>query len=168
MSQKNTVALQWSGRAHPNRSQRALYGGRQINFGNHISFSHHTTRRTWKPNVVTKHLWSDLLNRQVELRVTTFALRWIDQEGGLDNYLLNTSDKKLASLYGMKLKKQLQDIYLLKFGVPHRPDYRQVQYASIRKQYEAIGSKQRDEVRVGGGGGQLAVASQAKETPQSV
>jgi hypothetical protein len=38
------------------------------------------TKRTWKPNVQTKRLWSDAFGTMLRLRVTTHALRCIDKE----------------------------------------------------------------------------------------
>lgn len=55
-----------------------------------------------------KNLWSDVLNRHISINVTTAALRQIDRAGGLDNYLLNSDDKLIASDAGLRLKRQLQ------------------------------------------------------------
>jgi ribosomal protein L28 len=38
------------------------------------------TRRSWKPNVHTKRIWSDAFGTMLKLRVTTHALRCIDRE----------------------------------------------------------------------------------------
>ena len=35
------------------------------------------TRRTWKPNVQNKRLYSEILDEMVPLRVTTYALRCV-------------------------------------------------------------------------------------------
>ena len=80
-------------RANPKRAQRALWGGRNINYGNSVSFSNSKyghcfgvslasfladsnllllrTRRTWKPNVQTKRLYSEIFDASLKLRVTT-------------------------------------------------------------------------------------------------
>ncbi|KAJ9084544.1 hypothetical protein DSO57_1023429 [Entomophthora muscae] len=42
------------------------------------------------------------------LTVSTSALRTIDKKGGLDNYLLKTSDENLASQWGSEMKRILQ------------------------------------------------------------
>eukprot|EP00656_Telonema_subtile_P018948 TRINITY_DN20296_c0_g1_i1.p1 TRINITY_DN20296_c0_g1~~TRINITY_DN20296_c0_g1_i1.p1 ORF type:complete len:140 (+),score=24.40 TRINITY_DN20296_c0_g1_i1:98-517(+) len=72
------------------RAKRGLFEGKDIQFGNNVSFSKRRTRRHWKPNVQTKRLWSDTLEKRVEFRVTTHALRCIDKAGGLDNYLVKS------------------------------------------------------------------------------
>ncbi|KAK9842479.1 hypothetical protein WJX81_001880 [Elliptochloris bilobata] len=90
-----------------NRSRRGLYGGKKLLSGNMISEDgKNKSRRTWKPNVQRKNLFSEALNRCVRLRITTSCLRTIDKYGGLDNYLLQTSDEKLASDVGSALKKE--------------------------------------------------------------
>eukprot|EP01100_Stratorugosa_tubuloviscum_P001475 TRINITY_DN1329_c1_g2_i1.p1 TRINITY_DN1329_c1_g2~~TRINITY_DN1329_c1_g2_i1.p1 ORF type:complete len:149 (-),score=54.81 TRINITY_DN1329_c1_g2_i1:84-530(-) len=74
-------------RAIPGRASRGLYGGRQIGYGNIVTFSEKKIRRTWKPNVQTKKIYSDLLG-ELKLRVTCYTLRNLDRYGGIDNYLL--------------------------------------------------------------------------------
>lgn len=67
-----------------------------------------SVKRVWLPNVQRKHLYSSILGRSLTLNVTTAALRQMDRLGGVDNYLLQTSEKKLASDVGVRLKKILQ------------------------------------------------------------
>lgn len=69
-----------------------------------------STRRTWKPNVHRKKLYSELLDESFHINVTTAALRTIDKMGGLDNYILYTKDEKLDSLFGLKLKWRLMEV----------------------------------------------------------
>merc|ERR1719199_914545 len=106
------------------RAQRGLFAGRMITFGNRVSDcggNEYKSRRTWKPNVVNKKLYSEILDKVIPLKVTTHALRCIDNKGGLDNYLLKTKDEDIASIRGLELKKQVQEI-LKKFpdGFPDR------------------------------------------------
>ena len=68
------------------------------------------TRRAWLPNVQRKKLYSEILDQSIRLNVTPFVLRWIDRVGGLDNYLLRTSDAKLASAKAIELKNQLKQV----------------------------------------------------------
>eukprot|EP00658_Telonema_sp_P-2_P009475 TRINITY_DN13542_c0_g1_i1.p1 TRINITY_DN13542_c0_g1~~TRINITY_DN13542_c0_g1_i1.p1 ORF type:complete len:123 (+),score=30.83 TRINITY_DN13542_c0_g1_i1:229-597(+) len=72
------------------RAKRGLFEGKEIMFGNNVSFSKRRTRRNWKPNVQTKRLWSDTLEKRVEFRVTAHALRCINKAGGLDEFLLKS------------------------------------------------------------------------------
>ncbi|KXT16862.1 hypothetical protein AC579_6820 [Pseudocercospora musae] len=81
------------------QSARGLYGGQRVQFGNNVSDKFKTkTRRRWNPNVVTKRLWSNALNRNVQIRVTTRVLRTIDKLGGLDEYLLGEKEMRIREL----------------------------------------------------------------------
>eukprot|EP00887_Chlorella_sp_A99_P004307 scaffold15.g4307.t1 len=95
-------------RAVTKRAQRGLYASRKVLAGNNISDDGgNKTRRVWNPNVQNKRLWSGILGRMVPLRVTTAALRNIDKAGGLDEYILGTSEEKLDSEAGLQLKAEL-------------------------------------------------------------
>lgn len=54
-----------------------------------------------------KRLYSEVLDEMVRFRVTTSALRWIDKAGGLDQYLLNTPEKKINSDRGLEVKRRI-------------------------------------------------------------
>jgi large subunit ribosomal protein L28 len=56
--------------------------------------------------VQRKKLYSDILERFININVTSAALREIDRYGGVDEYLLNAP--KLESETGEKLKKILE------------------------------------------------------------
>jgi len=71
-----------------------------IRFGNSVSHSERKTRRSWKPNVHKKRLWSEALNEFVTFNVTCHALKCIDKAGGLDAYLLTTKPEQLRSSMG--------------------------------------------------------------------
>ncbi|CDH58978.1 mitochondrial ribosomal protein l28 [Lichtheimia corymbifera JMRC:FSU:9682] len=91
-------------RATFKRAQRGLFGGKHIQFGNNNPFSKKKTRRNWLPNVQSKKLYSETLDRFLDLKVTTSVLRTIDKKGGLDQYLLETRDKNLCSDKALELK----------------------------------------------------------------
>lgn len=89
------------------KSNKGLYGGSFIQFGNQISEkSKLKTRRSWKPNVITKGLWSEALNRKVNIKLTTSVLRIISKEGGIDNYLTKDKPARIKELgpTGWKLR----------------------------------------------------------------
>mmetsp|Transcript_15896 Transcript_15896/g.23609 ORF Transcript_15896/g.23609 Transcript_15896/m.23609 type:complete len:158 (+) Transcript_15896:92-565(+) len=93
--------------SHSNRSKRGLFAGKDVRFGNSISFSDKKFRRKWLPNVQDKRLWSETLKEYVELKVTTTALREIDRAGGVDNYLLSFQNGKLVSSQGLGVKQRI-------------------------------------------------------------
>ena len=78
--------------------------GRQV--GNNVSHANNKTKRTFLPNLQNVTLISDSLERSVRLRVSTHGLRSVEHNGGLDNWLLKTSDEKL-SLRVRRLKRDI-------------------------------------------------------------
>ncbi|KAF2263196.1 hypothetical protein CC78DRAFT_534201 [Lojkania enalia] len=81
------------------QQDKGLYGGQMIQFGNNVSPKTETkTRRHWLPNVLNKSLYSIALGKKIKLRVTSKVLKTIDREGGLDEYLLKDSERRIAEL----------------------------------------------------------------------
>ena len=78
--------------------------GRQV--GNNVSHAHNKTKRTFLPNLQNVTLISESLEKSVRLRVSTHGLRSVEHVGGLDNWLLKTSDEKL-SLKARRLKREV-------------------------------------------------------------
>jgi large subunit ribosomal protein L28 len=78
--------------------------GRQI--GHNVSHANNKTKRTFLPNLQHVTLISDALGRGVRLRVSMNGLRSVEHVGGLDNWLLKTSDDKLSDRC-QKLKKEI-------------------------------------------------------------
>jgi ribosomal protein L28 len=74
---------------------KGLYHGKDIRSGNTISFSHHRCKRKWYPNVINKKVWSESLNDWVRFQMTTAALKGIDYEGGIDNYILGLDERSV-------------------------------------------------------------------------
>jgi large subunit ribosomal protein L28 len=92
-------------RHRSNRSRRGLYDGKDIRSGNNVSFSMKSTKRTFKPNVFKKRVYSEVLDEMVQFQITTSALRSIDKAGGLDNYLLNS--RHVTEGEGYEAKKRI-------------------------------------------------------------
>jgi large subunit ribosomal protein L28 len=78
--------------------------GRQV--GHNVSHANNKTKRTFLPNLQNVTLISDALERSVRLRVSTHGLRSVEHNGGLDNWLVKTSDDKL-SLKARRLKREV-------------------------------------------------------------
>jgi large subunit ribosomal protein L28 len=78
--------------------------GRQV--GNNVSHANNKTKRTFLPNLQNVTLLSDALETGVKLRVSTHGLRSVEHNGGLDNWLVKTSDDKL-SLRCRRLKRDI-------------------------------------------------------------
>lgn len=88
------------------RAQRGLYDGSVPQTGNSIPKSIQKTLRTWKPNVQTKWLQSDILGKAIQARITTRAMRTIEKYGGLDLYLQKRKDRYLGE-FGKNLRRQV-------------------------------------------------------------
>ncbi|MCJ1459568.1 39S ribosomal protein L24, mitochondrial [Mycoblastus sanguinarius] len=84
---------------HYKQSNSGLYGGSSIQFGNKVSSKNEIkTRRSWKPNIHQKRLWSDALQKFVSVKVQARVLRTIDKVGGLDEYLLGNKPARVKEL----------------------------------------------------------------------
>ncbi len=88
-----------------------LFAGKDIRFGNQVSHSEMRTRRSWKPNVQKKRVFSDALNDWVSFQFTTTALKAVDHHGGIDNYLLSLDDETIqGSNYVMKYRELIASV----------------------------------------------------------
>lgn len=89
------------------QSNKGLYGGRFIQFGNKISKKEEQkNRRSWHPNVQRHKLWSDALGKALSIKVVNKVLKTITKEGGLDNYLIKDKSARIKELgpYGWELR----------------------------------------------------------------
>ncbi len=78
--------------------------GRQV--GHNVSHANNKTKRTFLPNLQNVSLISDALQRSVRLKVSMNGLRSVEHVGGLDNWVLKTSDDML-SLKVRRLKREI-------------------------------------------------------------
>ncbi len=81
--------------------------GKKVMTGNNVSHAHNKTRRRFLPNLTKSTLMSDALGRSVTLRISTHALRSVEHNDGLDNFLLKAHDNDLSAK-ALKLKKELK------------------------------------------------------------
>ncbi|MBN8532204.1 MAG: 50S ribosomal protein L28 [Alphaproteobacteria bacterium] len=76
-------------------ARRCSLTGKASQFGNNVSHSNRKTRRRFQANIQKVSVTSEILGRAIPLRVTPATLRTIEHNGGLDNFLLTTSNLKL-------------------------------------------------------------------------
>ena len=88
-------------------ARRCELTGKGVLTGNNVSHANNRTRRRFLPNLQHTSLMSDSLGRMVRMRITPHAIRTVDRYGGLDAYLLATSDDKL-SLNVRRLKRRIR------------------------------------------------------------
>jgi len=75
--------------------------------GNNVSHANNKTKRVFLPNLQNVTLMSEKLDRSFRFRVSTHGLRSVEHNGGLDNWLLKTSDDDL-SVRAVKVKRELK------------------------------------------------------------
>lgn len=78
--------------------------GKAVMSGNNVSHALNRTRRKFRPNLIKASLLSDVLGQSVSMRISTHALRSVEHNGGLDNFLVKASNVNL-SLKARRLKK---------------------------------------------------------------
>ena len=77
-------------------TRRCEITGKSVLTGNNVSHANNKSRRRYLPNLQPVTLISDTLGRSVSLRVTTHALRSVEHNGGLDNFLLKARKDDLS------------------------------------------------------------------------
>ena len=78
--------------------------GRQV--GHNVSHANNKTKRVFLPNLQNVTLMSEKLDRSYKFRVSAHGLRSVEHVGGLDNWLVKTSDEKLSTT-ALKVKREL-------------------------------------------------------------
>ena len=79
--------------------------GRQV--GHNVSHANNKTKKVFLPNLQPVTLLSEKLDRSFKFRVSTQGLRSVEHNGGLDNWLLKTSDEKLSA-NALTVKRELK------------------------------------------------------------
>ena len=74
--------------------------------GHKVSHANNKAKRKFLPNLKKVTFKSDILKRNIKLRVSNAALRTVDYKGGIDFYLKNVKSFKL-SLKAKKLKNKI-------------------------------------------------------------
>ncbi len=85
-------------------SSKCELTGKKYLSGNNVSHAKNRTKRRFLPNLQNISFLSDKLGKKIQLKVAASTIRTVEKKGGLDEYLINTSNTKLASA-GLKLKK---------------------------------------------------------------
>ena len=88
-------------------ARRCELTGKGVQAGNNVSHANNKSRRRFLPNVQEVRLMSDSLGRSFGMKVTAAALRSVEHNGGLDNFLLKAKDEKL-SLAARRLKRDIK------------------------------------------------------------
>lgn len=77
-------------------ARRCELSGKDVMTGNNVSHANNKSRRRFLPNLCNVSLISDTLGETFKLKVSAHALRSVEHRGGLDEYLLKSSDGDLS------------------------------------------------------------------------
>ena len=81
--------------------------GKSVMTGNNVSHAKNRNKRVFRPNLVNTTLMSEVLDRSFSFRVATSAIKTVEHNGGLDNYLLKAKDEVLSAK-ARKVKKEIK------------------------------------------------------------
>jgi large subunit ribosomal protein L28 len=76
-------------------SRRCQITGKGVLSGNNVSHANNKTRRRFLPNLQESSMLSDILGASITMRLSTRGIRTVEHNGGIDAFLLSTSDTKL-------------------------------------------------------------------------
>jgi len=88
-------------------SRRCSVTGKGVLVGNHVSHANNRTKRRFLPNLQRTALMSEALGKPVRLRISTRGIRTVEHNGGLDAFLLSTSDADLSPEV-RRIKRQIE------------------------------------------------------------
>ena len=80
--------------------------GKSFQTGNNVSHAKNRTKRRFLPNLQNISFMSEALGRKIQMKVATSTIRTVEKKGGLDDFLINTPNSKLAQK-AKKLKKSI-------------------------------------------------------------
>ena len=80
--------------------------GKKPMSGNNVSHANNRTKRRFIPNLQNVKLYSGTLQKYINFNITIRTMKTVEKNGGLDSYLIKTSNKNLAET-AIKIKKQI-------------------------------------------------------------
>ena len=80
--------------------------GKKPMTGNNVSHANNRTKRRFIPNLQNVKLYSGTLQKYINLNITVRTMKTVEKNGGIDSYLIKTSNKNLAET-AIKIKKQI-------------------------------------------------------------
>ena len=80
--------------------------GKKPMSGNNVSHANNRTKRRFIPNLQNVKLYSGTLQKYINLNITVRTMKTVEKNGGLDSYLIKTSNRNLADT-AIKIKKHI-------------------------------------------------------------
>ena len=87
-------------------SKTCEISGKKPISGNNVSHANNRTKRRFIPNLQNVKLYSGSLQKYINLNITIRTMKTVEKNGGLDSYLIKTSNRNLADT-ALKIKKQI-------------------------------------------------------------
>ncbi len=81
--------------------------GKSVMVGNNVSHAKNRNKRVFRPNLVKTTLMSESLDKSFSFRVAVAAIRTVEHNGGLDNYLIKAKTGVLSAR-ARKVKKAIE------------------------------------------------------------
>ena len=81
--------------------------GKRVISGNNVSHAKNKTKRKFLPNLQNVKFFSKSLGKFINMKVSVRALKSVEKNGGLDDYLSKTSNRVLAPK-AIEIKKTIQ------------------------------------------------------------
>ena len=81
--------------------------GKNVMSGNNVSHAKNKTKRKFLPNLQNVKFFSKSLDKFISMKVSVRALKSVEKNGGLDDYLSKTSNRVLAP-QAIAIKKSIQ------------------------------------------------------------
>ena len=95
---------------YPRQADEGLWGGEGLVEGLRKKKDKHIkpkTPRVWKPKLVRRVFYSEILDKHMAITCTLRLLDLVDEACGFDNYILNTHQVDMKSKLGMMLKREM-------------------------------------------------------------
>ncbi len=87
-------------------SRKCDLSGKAVMTGNNVSHAVNRTRRRFIPNIQKTSLYSEELGKSLRFKVAVSALRTVEKNGGIDEFLLKSKNQSL-SVEALKYKKEI-------------------------------------------------------------
>jgi large subunit ribosomal protein L28 len=84
----------------------SLMKDKKMMVGHTVSHSNIKTKRAFNVNLQNYSLYSEALKNTVSLKIAVHTLRSVEHNGGLDEFLIKTSNRKLTTK-AITLKKKI-------------------------------------------------------------
>jgi large subunit ribosomal protein L28 len=87
-------------------ARRCELTGKDAQSGNNVSHANNKTRTRFMPNLCNVSLMSEAMGLTYRFRISAIALKSVEHNGGLDNFLMKAANDKL-SIKALKLKRSI-------------------------------------------------------------